>query len=122
MGQDIASGGVELAEARAQVAKTRSKLAELKAAVAAKTGELKVVDAKIAEETKMLTAFDDELNALDLAIKAKNQEIADGEIRIEELKHTVEKLKRDNKAAADAVTKLENQYAWIDDEKLLVAF
>ncbi|KAK4705538.1 structural maintenance of chromosome 2, partial [Phenoliferia sp. Uapishka_3] len=118
MEKDIAAGGVELAEARTHIATTRETLKGLQADVDAKTKELKVIEAKIAVETKMLTAFDDELNALDLAIKAKNQEIADGELRIEELKQHVEKLKRENKGAAEAVAKLENQYAWIDDEKL----
>lgn len=122
MEKDIAAGGVELADARTHVAKTRATLADLKADADKKVKELKVVEAKIAEETKMLTAFTEELNALDRAIKAKRQEIADGELKIKELEHAVERLKRENKAAADAVTKLENQYSWIEDEKLFVAF
>lgn len=64
----------------------------------------------------MLTAFKDELDALDRAIKAKRQEIADGDLHVKECEHEIERLKRENKAAIDAVKKLENQYEWISDE------
>lgn len=65
----------------------------------------------------MLTAFKEELDALDLAIKAKRQEIADGEVKVGELEHKIEGLKKDRKACAEAVTKLEKQFEWIADER-----
>lgn len=120
MEKDIVAGGQELAEARTQLAKTTAALEELKQAVIVKQKELKSIESKIAEETKMLTAFKDELDALDRAIKAKRQEIADGELAIKELEHEIARVKKDQKAAVDAVAKLEKQYSWIEDESQCV--
>jgi structural maintenance of chromosome 2 len=116
MEKDIAAGGVELAEARTHVAKTRAALDDLEASVKKQQKELRSIEAKIAEETKLLTAFKDELDALDQAIKAKRQEIADGDLTISEVKLEIERAKKDQKAAADAVAKLGNQFEWISDE------
>ncbi|ORY74060.1 P-loop containing nucleoside triphosphate hydrolase protein [Leucosporidium creatinivorum] len=116
MEKDIVAGGQELAEARTHLSKTSAALADLQASVEKKHKELRAIEAKIAEETKMLTAFKDELDALDGAIKAKRQEIADGELAIKELEHEIDRLKKDQKAAVDAVAKLEKQFEWISDE------
>lgn len=113
---DIKAGGVELAQARTHVAALRSSTTELKSKVSSKQAELKSIEAKISEETKMLTAFKDELDALDRAIKTKRQEIADGDLHVKECELEIERLKRENKAASDAVLKLERQYEWISDE------
>ncbi len=116
METDIATAESELASARKHAKKTAASLAELQETVKVQTDELKSIEAKIAEETKMLTAFKDELDALDLAIKAKRQEIADGEVKVGELEHKIEGLKKDRKGCAEAVAKLERQFDWIADE------
>lgn len=116
MEKDIAAGGVELAEARAHIAETRAALDELKESVKSKQKELQTIEKKIAEETKMLTAFKDELDALDGAIKDKRQDIADGELQTKELEHEIDRLRKDFKSAADNVTRLEKQFEWITDE------
>ncbi|SGZ26096.1 BQ5605_C024g09833 [Microbotryum silenes-dioicae] len=116
MEKDIAASGIELAEARTHLVKTEAALLELKKTVKQKQNELRVIEAKIAEETKMLTAFQDELDALDRAIKAKRQEIVDTDMAITELKLEIERAKKDQKNAADAVAKLESRFEWIQDE------
>jgi len=116
METDLATAEGEIAIARKQAKKTTASLADLHSTVEVQTAELKAIEAKIAEETKMLTAFKDELDALDLAIKAKRQEIADGEVKVGELEHKIEGLKKDRKACAEAVAKLERQFEWIADE------
>ncbi|SCZ87647.1 BZ3500_MvSof-1268-A1-R1_Chr2-2g05113 [Microbotryum saponariae] len=116
MEKDIAASGVELAEARTHLVKTEAALLELKKTVKQKQNELKVIEAKITEETKMLTAFQDELDALDRAIKAKRQEIVDTDMAVTELKLEIERAKKDQKNAADAVAKLESRFEWIQDE------
>jgi structural maintenance of chromosome 2 len=116
METDLATAEGDMASARKHANKTAANLAELKETVKVQTDELKAVEAKIAEETKMLTAFKDELDALDVAIKAKRQEIADGEVKVGELEHKIEGLKKDRKACAEAVAKLERQFEWIADE------
>lgn len=116
MEKDIVAGGQELAEARTHLAKTTKALDNLQKSVEEQQKELRSIEGKIAEETKMLTAFKDELDALDGAIKAKRQEIADGELAIKELEHEIDRVKKDHKAAVDAVGKLEKQFEWISDE------
>jgi structural maintenance of chromosome 2 len=116
MEKDIVAGGQELAEARTHLTKTSAALAKLQSSVDKKHKDLRSIEAKIAEETKMLTAFKDELDALDGAIKAKRLEIADGELAIKELEHEIDRLKKDQKGAVDAVAKLEKQFEWISDE------
>jgi len=112
----MATAEKDVVDARKHAKKTAAGVAELDETVKIQTAELKEIEAKIAEETKMLTAFKDELDALDLAIKAKAQEMADGEVKVGELEHKIEGLKKDRKACAEAVSKLERQFEWIADE------
>lgn len=121
MEKDIQAADIELTEARAHAEKTQAKLAALQSTVESETAALKAIEAKIAEETKMLTAFAAELDALDLAMKAKRQEIADGEVKVGEVEHRIDGLKKDRKACKDAVAKMEKQYDWIADENQCVA-
>jgi structural maintenance of chromosome 2 len=60
----------------------------------------------------VLSAFSQELEELDRAIKAKTQEISDSELRAQESSHDIEKLTREKKAAD-----LEARHSWIVEEK-----
>ncbi|KAK4050313.1 Structural maintenance of chromosomes protein 2 [Microbotryomycetes sp. JL201] len=114
--KDIAASGVELAEARTNVTKTQDNLSQLRADLQAKHKQLKAIEGKIADETKMLTAFKDELDALDKAIKSKRQDIADADVSIKDFEHETDRLKKEQKAAVEAVSRLERQFEWITDE------
>lgn len=65
----------------------------------------------------MLSAFSQELEELDRAIKAKTQEISDSELRAQESSHDIEKLTREKKAAEAHVKNLEARHSWIVEEK-----
>ncbi|KAK4052017.1 Structural maintenance of chromosomes protein 2 [Microbotryomycetes sp. JL221] len=114
--KDIASSGVELAEARTHMSKTKASLEQLKSDTQNKQKELKAIENKIAEETKMLTAFKEELDALDKAVKSKRQDVADNDVAIKDCEHEVDRLKKEQKSATEAVARLEKQFEWISDE------
>lgn len=119
--KDIEALSIEMKEAQATLAKARIDLVDFVERTAVAEGKLTVVETKILQETKRLTAFKDELDELDRAMKVKRQEIADGQGRSKELSQEIETIKKGQKGAIEAVNKLEKQYTWIADEHQCVS-
>lgn len=116
MEQDISNSAVELAESRVALTKTRTTLVSLQTEISVLTKSLASVEAKIAVETAKLSAFAEELGALDRAMKGKKSDLADGEIEVRRNEIEGEKLRKEVKAAAEAVTKMERTCDWISSE------
>lgn len=117
MDKDMASGEGEIDEAKAALAKSIDSVGKLERQAKERQVKLSKVETEIAEETRQLTAYNDELEALDRAIKTKESEMSDNDLKASELENETERLRKDHKAAVDAVQKLEKQYTWIADEK-----
>ncbi|GAA5902189.1 hypothetical protein JCM5296_006624 [Sporobolomyces johnsonii] len=116
MKKDIAASGVELAEVRTHLTSVRQSLSDAEATIAAKTKEFRGIESKIAEETEMITAYNDELEALKEAINGKKADIVETDLKAGQLEKEVEKAKKEAKDAADKVTKREKEFEWIQDE------
>lgn len=72
---------------------------------------------KLQEERATLKAYDDELKALDHAIKEKKEKISQTGLEIENIKHGLTSLAREKTAAENQVSSLEKQYDWIVTEQ-----
>lgn len=116
MEQDIAALGVELAEARLALTKTKTSLSELQTELTTTQEALTAVEIKIAQETKKLSAFMEELKALDEVMKLKKNEMAEGEISSKGLEMEIEKLKKEQKGAVESTAKMEKTHDWISNE------
>ncbi|RDA84692.1 hypothetical protein CP532_2762 [Ophiocordyceps camponoti-leonardi (nom. inval.)] len=75
------------------------------------------VEAQLDEERAKLHLFDDELRALDEAIRSKNARIAEDGLERQKLGHQMERFHKEQQAAADNVSRLESEHEWIEDEK-----
>jgi chromosome segregation ATPase len=72
---------------------------------------------RLQEERATLTRFDTELCELDEVIKAKKQAAADVEVAIKKLEHDIQSLAKEKASHTTAVTNLEKQYEWIEEEQ-----
>lgn len=116
MKKDLATAGVDLAEARSQIDKVRKSLAEGQHIIDARQVELQAVQRRIADETKKLKGFNDELDSLKEAVNGRKADIVEVELKTAQLDKEVDKAKKDAKDAADKVAKREAEFDWIADE------
>ncbi|PHH65337.1 hypothetical protein CDD81_2749 [Ophiocordyceps australis] len=75
------------------------------------------VQAELDDERAKLHLFDDELGALEEAVRSKNARIAEEGLEIQKLGHQIERFHKEQQGAADNVTRLESEHDWIHDEK-----
>ncbi|KAK5998509.1 Structural maintenance of chromosomes protein 2 [Cladobotryum mycophilum] len=75
------------------------------------------VQAELDGERAKLHLFDDELRALEDAVRKKNALMAEEGLEMQKLGHQVERFHKEQQAAADNVSRLEADYDWIHDEK-----
>lgn len=64
-----------------------------------------------------MTSFDDELSDLEQAIRSKNARITEEGLEMQKLGHQLEKLHKDQQAAAQMVANMEGEHEWIEEEK-----
>lgn len=69
------------------------------------------------DEKAKLTGFDDELRELEEAIRSKSSRITEEGLEMQKLGHQLEKLQKDQQAAAQTVSHMEKEHEWIADEK-----
>jgi len=72
------------------------------------------------EELSTLSRFDTELKELDRVIKEKKAVISAADLKLTQAEHDIQNLNKDKTAAVNHVSKLEQQYTWIVEEKALV--
>jgi structural maintenance of chromosome 2 len=116
MQKDIASAGVELAEARTQIDKIRKSLGTGQTVLDERASELQAVQRLIDEETKKLKGFTDELDSLKEEINGRKSAIVEVDLEIGKMEKEVEKAKKDEKDAREKVAKREKEFDWIADE------
>ncbi|KAF3061201.1 Structural maintenance of chromosomes protein 2 [Daldinia childiae] len=76
-----------------------------------------LVQAQLDDERAKLTGFDDELHALEEAIRSKNSRIAEEGLEKQKLGHTVDKFHKEQQHAIQAVANMEKEFDWIAEEK-----
>jgi chromosome segregation ATPase len=112
MDKDIVAAQEEAQEARKQVEKAHQEQKDLQAQHEELNLEFEEVELAYKEETKQLSAFDDELKALEKAKNAKEEEITS----------LSEDEVQDVERAAGVLKQLMATHSWIPDEKAYVAF
>jgi structural maintenance of chromosome 2 len=122
MDKDIVAAQEEAQEARKQVEKAHQEQKDLQAQHEELNLEFEEVELAYKEETKQLSAFDDELKALEKAKNAKEEEITS--LSEDEVQYAAEidRLTKDVERAAGVLKQLMATHSWIPDEKAYVAF
>ena len=78
-----------------------------------------IAQANLSDEQAKLTGFDDELRALEEAIRSKTALITEEGLEQQTLGHQIEKFDKEREAAAQSLASLEKEYEWIADESEL---
>ncbi|KAI1947439.1 Structural maintenance of chromosomes protein 2 [Ophidiomyces ophidiicola] len=73
--------------------------------------------AQLEDEQAKLTRFDDELRDLEEAKRSKTARITEEGLELQKLGHQLEKLQKEQHNAAQAVSSMEGEYDWIEEEK-----
>ena len=76
-----------------------------------------MAQAQLDDERAKLSSFDEELTALDSAMKSKTKRIAEEALDVQRLGHQIEKFGKDQQHARQLMEQLESEHAWIADEK-----
>ncbi|KAF2188611.1 RecF/RecN/SMC protein [Zopfia rhizophila CBS 207.26] len=75
-----------------------------------------IAQANLADEQAKLTGFDDELRALEEAIRSKTALITEEGLEQQKLGHQIEKVHKDRDGASQTLKALEKEHDWIADE------
>ena len=75
---------------------------------------------ELEKEKEMLSAFDEEIAELQMAVKTKTAQIAEAQLEMSKINHEIEKLQRDKELAQQAVLRMENEHDWILNQKQYV--
>jgi structural maintenance of chromosome 2 len=73
--------------------------------------------AQLEEERTKLHVFDDELRALEQAMRSKNARITEEGLEKQKLGHQIEKFHKEQQAAAQSVSRMEQEHEWIADAR-----
>jgi structural maintenance of chromosome 2 len=71
--------------------------------------------AQLEEERTKLHVFDDELRALEQAMRSKNARLTEEGLEKQKLGHQIEKLVKEQQAAQQLVSRMEQEHEWIAD-------
>ncbi|KAJ3290770.1 Structural maintenance of chromosomes protein 2 [Borealophlyctis nickersoniae] len=76
-------------------------------------------EANLERERQSLAAFDVETRDLESMRKVKKQELEDGKLEVQKLKHDLERFHSEREHAAKTVKEMVKNYPWIPDQKHL---
>jgi structural maintenance of chromosome 2 len=116
---DLAAAQEQLEEAETTL---RSQQEELDLLVAEQTRVRDAHDlaqASLSDEQAKLTGFDEELRALEDAIRSKNTSITEGGLEQQKLGHEIERFNKEQEGAASHVKSLEKEYDFIASDSEL---
>ncbi|OKL57101.1 hypothetical protein UA08_07553 [Talaromyces atroroseus] len=116
-GSDLSAAEEQLAEADATMEAQLEEIESLKKEQARIKDSHDIAQAQLEEEQAKLTSFDDELGDLEEAIRSKNARITEEALEMQKLGHQLEKLHKDQQAAAQMVANMEGEHEWIEEEK-----
>lgn len=115
--EDLSTAKEQLEEAQATLSSSQEEIDTLVADQARVKHDHDVAQANLADEQRKLTSFDDELHALDEAIKSKNKLITEAGLEQQKLGHEIERFDKERDAAASTIQALEKEHDWIEVEK-----
>ncbi|QDS69746.1 hypothetical protein FKW77_010105 [Venturia effusa] len=76
-----------------------------------------LAQANLEDEQAKLSGFDEELQALESAIRSKNSQTTEESLEQQKLGHSLEKLQKEQQAASQSLVHLSESHDWIADEQ-----
>ncbi|KAF8252968.1 putative nuclear condensin complex subunit Smc2 [Wilcoxina mikolae CBS 423.85] len=116
-GGDLAAAQESLEEVNATIEAQEAEIAELKAEHTRVKDVHDIALAQLEDERAKLSGFDDELQALEDATRSKHARIAEEGLEKQKLGHEVEKFHKEQQTSKEAVTRLEREHEWIEEEE-----
>ncbi|XEV05900.1 hypothetical protein FSHL1_011187 [Fusarium sambucinum] len=116
-GSDLSAAREQLQEVEVAIKAQQKDIEDLNKQKADLTETHDTVQAQLDDERAKLHQFDNELRALDDAIRSKNARIAEESLEMQKLGHLLEKFHKEQQGAAEKVARLEREFDWIADEK-----
>ncbi|KAL5438563.1 hypothetical protein PMIN07_003874 [Paraphaeosphaeria minitans] len=113
---DLAAAKEQLEEAQTTLGNSQEEIDTLVAEQARVKHDHDVAQANLADEQKKLTSFDDELRALEEAIKTKNSSITEAKLEQQKLGHEIERFDKERDEASGRIEALEKEHDWIELE------
>ncbi|KAL3470624.1 RecF/RecN/SMC [Aspergillus californicus] len=117
VGSDLSAAEEQHAECENTLKAQREEIQSLKREQARIKDAHDIAQAHLDDERAKLTGFDDELRDLEKTMQSKNAQITEEGLDMQKLGHKLEKIQKEQQAAAQAVAHLEQQHEWIADEK-----
>ncbi|KAL2159968.1 hypothetical protein VTH06DRAFT_2101 [Thermothelomyces fergusii] len=129
--KELQTAQLEAEQVAGDLAAAREQLQEIDLALRAQQGEVEelvrqqrqvrethdAAQAQLEEERKKLHVYDDELRALEEAIRSKNARITEEGLEKQKLVHQIEKFHKEQQAAAQTVARMEEEHEWIADAR-----
>ena len=116
-GSDLSAAQESLEEVNATIQAQDAEIAELSEEHATIQETHDIAMAQLNDERTRLSGFDDELAELENATRSKQARIAEEGLEKQKLGHEVERFHKEQQAATDAVTRMEREHEWIEDER-----
>ncbi|OXV08340.1 hypothetical protein Egran_03897 [Elaphomyces granulatus] len=116
-GSDLSAAEEQLAEADVTLKSQMEEVESLKREQTRIKDAHDITQAQLEEERAKLTSFDNELRALEEAIRSKTSRITEEGLEMQKLGHQLDKLHKDQQAAAQMVANMEKEHEWILGEK-----
>ncbi|PIG69194.1 structural maintenance of chromosomes protein 2 [Aspergillus arachidicola] len=117
VGSDLSAAEEQSAEAENALNAQKEEVKSLKREQARIKDAHDIAQAHLDDERAKLTGFDEELRELEQTMQAKNSQITEEGLDLQKLGHQLEKLQKDQQAAAQTVAHMEEEHEWIEDEK-----
>ncbi|TDZ35319.1 Structural maintenance of chromosomes protein 2 [Colletotrichum spinosum] len=114
---DLSAAREQLQEVEVAIKAQDQDIADLVTQQTSLQRTLDEVQAELDDERAKLHGFDDELNALEDAIRSKNARIAEESLEMQKLGHQVDKFHKEQQSAVQTVAHMEKEHEWIADEK-----
>lgn len=117
-GGDLAAAQEQLEEVDTALKAQREEVSELKKEQAKIKDLHDIALAHLEDERAKLTGYDEELQALEEAIRSKSSRIAEEALEKQKLGHDIERFHKDQQTSTELVARMERENEWIEDEKV----
>ena len=116
-GSDLTAAQEQLHDTEVTIAAQQEEIDDLAAEQARVKDTHDMAQASLQDEQAKLSGFDEELRALEDAIRSKNSQTTEESLEQQRLGHNIEKVQKEQQAASQTLTHLSESHDWISDEK-----
>ncbi|KAF5874132.1 putative condensin subunit protein [Botrytis fragariae] len=117
VGGDLSNAQEQLQEVEQTLKAQEEEIASLVSEQAQVKDSHDISQAHLDDERAKLTGFDDELHSLEQASRSKSSRITEEGLEMQKLGHQIEKFHKEQQAAVQTVSHMEQEHEWIADEK-----